>query len=543
MSDNNLNDSLEPDIAALLDDSLAPSSDVPDFSKLMGEEEDTQEPEFSSENNISESFTEITRFEQEPQKYFYSPNYYKIALSGEGEAAERLHQALARLLKAGENDDKTTFRMRVITIYWDYLRSLATRVGPAMKLPKKLTLRFGALLPTLFSPKQRDMISRIIMDNNTGEPVYYIDEWLHMLGLGRVNPLATDEVQISKQSSDQKLKNSLDKTIGLQETNLAMIQKLQLQQQNVETSLKERISNLTRHSKHSIYTNLQSPMTEAQRASIPQINGLISQLSKIDRDIKLYFDKLSENARDLTRLKGRIKELGGDSAVDTSAQAREVDSLRQMSKLCVGRQGNHFPILMKQYFPSNIMFLGTRENIIKQMANLEKIDPGAYTRSYRQKLNRIVPNVIIVPCFGDRGICWEPYEKYNKGSSRGRIAVPLYPKDLKLAVISAVADLRWQVAKEKAAHYWMEEGLTGHYYDWFSKMKLKGDVKDKFIEDYILWITKESEGMQKLDKEVRAIFWRLTPFPQELKERLKNRGFVYQELYKRDQNRAMSDGY
>ena len=95
----------------------------------------------------------------------------------------------------------------------------------------------------------------------------------------------------------------------------------------------------------------------------------------------------------------------------------------------------------------------------------------------------------------------------------------------------------------KAAHYWMEEGLTGWYYQWFTEQKLKGDVKDQFIQDYILWINKESEGTQKLEREVRAIFWRYMPFPQDLKDKLKNRGFVYSELYKKDQNRAISDGY
>jgi hypothetical protein len=33
------------------------------------------------------------------------------------------------------------------------------------------------------------------------------------------------------------------------------------------------------------------------------------------------------------------------------------------------------------------------------------------------------------------------------------------------------------------------------------------------------------------------------PFPQEIKDSLKNRGFVYSELYKKDQNIARSDGY
>ncbi len=89
----------------------------------------------------------------------------------------------------------------------------------------------------------------------------------------------------------------------------------------------------------------------------------------------------------------------------------------------------------------------------------------------------------------------------------------------------------------------MEEGLTGKYYQWFTEQKMRGDVKEYFIRDYILWITKESDGMQKLDREVRGVFWRNIPFPQTIKDILRNRGFVYNELYKKDINIQMSDGY
>jgi hypothetical protein len=119
----------------------------------------------------------------------------------------------------------------------------------------------------------------------------------------------------------------------------------------------------------------------------------------------------------------------------------------------------------------------------------------------------------------------------------------MYPRSLQIAVLTAVGDLRWQVAKEKASYYWMEEGITGNYYQWFTKMKMKGDLKEAFIQDYIMWMTKESEGTQKLDKELRGAFWRYMPFTQPVKEKLKTRSFVYQELYQRDVNRSMSDGY
>jgi hypothetical protein len=187
--------------------------------------------------------------------------------------------------------------------------------------------------------------------------------------------------------------------------------------------------------------------------------------------------------------------------------------------------------------------VGYRENVLSLLGRIESIDSEAFCRAYKNRLNRIAPYVVLIPTYGDMGFCWEPFDKHNRATSRGRIVIPMYPKNLYIAILAAVADLRWQVAKEKASYYWMEEGLTGNYYQWFAAQKLKGNIKDFFIQDYILWMTKEAEGIQKLDKEIRGAFWRFMPFSQPVKEKLKTRSFVYQELFQRDLNRAMSDGY
>ncbi len=214
-----------------------------------------------------------------------------------------------------------------------------------------------------------------------------------------------------------------------------------------------------------------------------------------------------------------------------------------MAKMTCGRQGNHFPILTSEYFHSSSREIGNRENVIETLRWLESIDPEAYCRQYKSQLNRIPPFVILIPSYGDYGFCWEPFDRYNRITSRGRIAIPMYAKNLQVAVLTAVADLRWQVAKEKASYYWMEEGLTGNYYQWFQAQKLKGDVKEYFINDYLLWILKESDGIQKLEKDVRGVFWRYMPFSPEIKAKLKPRALVYQELCQRDTNRELSDGY
>lgn len=107
----------------------------------------------------------------------------------------------------------------------------------------------------------------------------------------------------------------------------------------------------------------------------------------------------------------------------------------------------------------------------------------------------------------------------------------------------ALGDFRWQTAKELASYHWMDEGLTGRYYEYTQDQKLKGDIKSMFIEDYILWLTKEAEGIQKLHKDARYIFWRFVPFPDDMKERLSMKGYYYDQLWKKEQSFRLSQGY
>jgi len=274
-----------------------------------------------------------------------------------------------------------------------------------------------------------------------------------------------------------------------------------------------------------------------------EIGQLIKQMLSIDNEIASLYTELKNTDEQLEKLESKAEEMGANFQVDVKTITAEFNTVRQMAKMCAGRQGNHFPFLMKQYFRPMPDAVGTRENVIRELDRIEKIDPEAFVRVFRQQANRIVPHIILIASYGDRGVCWEPFEKFNRATSRGRVAIPMYPKDLRTTVITALADLRWQTAKEKAQHYWMEEGLTGRYYQWFTEKKLRGDVKEYFIQDYVLWINKESEGTQKLDREVRKIFWRYIAFPQEIKDKLRNHGFVYEDLYKKDINRSMSDGY
>jgi hypothetical protein len=536
---------MDPEIAELIGVGPEEENGKPEFASLFGGADpgDELEEVLGEERPSEEAFPEITELEEAPKAFFQDKNYYKIALSGEGEHAQKVHKLLSDFLAAQDPKDKSLYRGKLTATFWNLVESIVAKVHGNLPLPKLLVLRFGCLLPTLISEEQRSMLSRVIFENRTGEPVYFVDEWLKMVAAGKITASASDETKPSQRSETQKVISRAEKARGQRDVHYGLVKGKLSEIEVAESTLRDKVSILLAHDRRTEFESLPAEYNEAQKAALTEIGNVVRSLFSLDRDLARFYRDLETATEQLREVQEKSASLPAGAAVDNQIAGKEFNIVRQMTKMCVGRQGNHFPILMKQYFRPAVNAMATRENVILRMAEIEALDPGLFKRTFKGQTNRIVPYVILLPCYGDRGICWEPFERFNKATSRGRVAMPMFPKDLKIAVIGAMADLRWQVAKERAQHYWMEEGLTGKYYQWFSESKLRGDVKEYFIQDYILWITKESEGTQKLDRDVRGVFWRYTPFPEELKEKLKNRGFVYGELAKRDKNRAMSDGY
>ncbi|MBM7023065.1 MULTISPECIES: hypothetical protein [Treponema] len=489
-----------------------------------------------------------------PSDVFDDPEYYKTALSGENESAQRVHVQLSKYLTSQDPKDRSVFRQNIISAYWELLRGMSEKSGNMhLPMPKRMLMRFGVLLPSLFKPEQKDFFSRIIFENLTNEPILYMDEWFKEVLSGRMNISMTDEPASSRKISknpDEAQMQEQTRLMQLQSKNSGKLQSAESmltmkehEREMLEIELKRLVNDICEHQPCFGLEPHLAPYTESQKHEFSEISDKLRNLSRNDKE-------LAKNLREFEEAKGIFDSVqekldAGPEIVEmnTGDLKTEFDTVRQMAKMTVGRQGNQFPIFTREFFHCTERGTGTRENVLEVMRWIESIDPGAFCRIHKSVPNRIIPYTLLVPTYGDRGFCWQPFDRYNLVTSRGRIVIPMYPRDLHIAVLTAVADLRWQVAKEKASYYWMEEGLTGQYYQYIDRQKLKGDLKQFFIEDYILWMTKESTGVQRLDKEVRGIFWRNMPFPQALKEELRKRSLVYDELCIKDNNRAMSDGY
>ncbi len=536
---------LDPELAALLDgtpETYTPAAKKPTFFSNAREASGAAE---SADVDLTKgSFPPIGKFLAEtPAKHYDDPAYYKKALGGENESSQRLHNLLAKYLTCQDPKDRGVYRQQLITAYWDFTQNLALRAGSGrIEAAKRFALRFGILLPTLLSGEQKDLFSRVIEDNIYQEPVYYLDEWFREIGSGKIGASSTDEAKTTRKDESARFQQLLSKAQGKLQSAENLVRAKGEERERAENDLKNRIDTIFVHDTVAGFSGVKSAYTEVQRRVIGELGENLRRLMQLDKELQNFLSDFNTAESDVRSLQQKVDTSGGGSTNVSGIQV-EFDTVRQMAKMTCGRQGNHFPICSREYFHLSARELGTRENVLDTLRWIEEIDPEAYCRQYKSQLNRIPPFVVLIPSYGEYGFCWEPFDRYNRVTSRGRIAVPMYSKSLKIAVLTAVADLRWQVAKEKASYYWMEEGLTGNYYQWFQAQKLKGDVKEYFINDYLLWILKESDGIQKLDKEVRKVFWRYMPFRQDIKDKLKVRAQVYQELCQRDLNRAMSDGY
>ena len=560
-----MSEELDPEIAALLSSGeSAPAENKYDVkaAELKLKAKEDYENRTSAGRSIHDvdlsqtCFAPIEKpFLDTPSTIFNDPNYYKVALSNENQSAQRVHQILSKYLTCKDPKDRTVYRQQIVTAYWELLRGMAGKAAdPNLPAPKKMLLRYGVLLPSLFRPEQKDFFNTFKINNETNEPVLYVDEWFKEISAGRMNNSMTDEAKPThskNMTADEAASAEQSRLNQLQSKNSGRLQNAENilnikenERSMLETELRTRIDNIMDHPTVMGYEPHKQGLTEFQRKMFSEITDYLHRLSKNDKELSKAFSEYQEAKGVFDNVQEKIESNGPVTVTqDTEAVKTEFDTVRQMAKMTIGRQGNQFPVFTREFYHCTEKGTGMRENVIEVLRWIEKLDPGCFHRVHKNVPNRIVPYVLMVPTYGDRGFCWEPFDRYNRVTSRGRIVVPMYPRDLQIAVLTAVADLRWQVAKEKASYYWMEEGLTGQYFQHFEQNKLKGDVKEYFIEDYILWMTKESTGVQRLEKDVRGIFWRNIPFPKELKEDLRKRSLVYDELCKKDANREMSDGY
>ncbi len=154
----------------------------------------------------------------------------------------------------------------------------------------------------------------------------------------------------------------------------------------------------------------------------------------------------------------------------------------------------------------------------------------------------ILPDIILMPNYGSRGIMWQEVEG-KKRATPCRMILPVFtPENLRGLFLRLCGEYRWEICKRIQGSHWNDPSsncLTADYFDYLQFYKknndLSADAKDKvktllakarnsikeaFVLDYIVWVSNESEGSPRLNKVARNILFAHCPFPKEMRQKL-----------------------
>lgn len=272
------------------------------------------------------------------------------------------------------------------------------------------------------------------------------------------------------------------------------------------------------------------------------------------------------------------QKLGGNI---TDAELRDLEN-NAMGKVSYELR-NMFPLVNKMTFGRVTTFcpVFAADNCLKDLAscyvtpalvqnaidNIRKVD---YTAFYRETMDmehldvmgkefihvEYLPDVILMPNVGIRGVMWQEIEGKKRTSPSRMIFSIFFMEDLNTSIIRLTGEYRWEICKRVQGARWndvSDRSLTSEYFDYIqfyrknhdltteakervrlSLQRAKNSFKEMFVRDYLIWILFEGTGSPRLNKVARTILFTYCPFTKEICDMLQQNP-LYSELLSRRQ--------
>lgn len=237
-----------------------------------------------------------------------------------------------------------------------------------------------------------------------------------------------------------------------------------------------------------------------------------------------------------------------------------------VNKVTFGRITTFCPVLHEQNVLKSLdSILITPQKIQENLDFIRKTDVTAYyhesiysNEDYKigkEYIHReILPDIILFPNIGSRGVMWQEIEGRNRQTPARMMLSAFCITDLDLLLTRLTGEYRWEMCKRVQGARWndvSDPSLTSLYTDYLqfyrknndlstqakeqiktSLLKAKNNFREVFIRDYIVWIMFESKGSPRLIKVSRGILFQFCPFGKEIRATLNNNP-LYTELISR----------
>jgi len=418
------------------------------------------------------------------------------------------------VLKKQHEENFTEFKDQFTEVFWKVYEAVAQQLEEDSTLEQKFFLRLGLVDPRYLSREDLEKVKECMISEEN-DTFYYVDEWLLAIKKKKINQSTFEDV--IQDQPEQSTPKTYDYTWIEKEYDRKLYER---------TIEEEKLRDLVKGIQG------KGPYSKGIYVIFDEIIKSIGRLKKLDNDVNTLFDTL-QKAKEQSQKAQLI------SKVDKSIDLTEPYVIRQMVKKVVGKIGIQYPALISNYL-RDINKIFSKKAALKLFDSFRLLDQTTLTRSIKGTELFMPPYVLLVPGYGENGLCWEPVEGLNI-YGRGRIVVPIFSRKGVEPFYQAFGEYRWKLEKELSFGRWMEEGLTGEYYQYLEENKIKGQPAEYFVKDYILWLTKEASGIQKIEKPVREIFWRYIPFDDSIKEKLSKVSYVYQQLWEKDLRRRQKN--
>lgn len=263
---------------------------------------------------------------------------------------------------------------------------------------------------------------------------------------------------------------------------------------------------------------------------------------------------------EITKEESKLLLNDNDKKVDFELDNVFLSSMKMMSSSVL----SFCPILTKESFQKTIdsSFL----NKSKMDDAVQKISSIDYSLFYRDFLyantkigvekafikTEILPNTILMPCAGTKGVMWQEIEGANR-QTPARFFFPIFMMgDLNLAVTQTCGAYRWEMCKRAEGARWMDpaaHSLTSDYYDYVTNYKsnteLAKETKEKvkveidkngknpkgvFLANYVTYISNESDGSIRLNKVARRLLFEHCPFSASILEGPIKQNALYSQI-------------
>ena len=227
---------------------------------------------------------------------------------------------------------------------------------------------------------------------------------------------------------------------------------------------------------------------------------------------------------------------------------------RYNSRVVSGQISIFVPILYKDQFMGHLdQSLMTTD---KANAIIKKITSVDYSLFYREGMindkdkgidkeyiqQEVFPDIILLPTYGSNGAMWQEIEGRRR-TSHSRFLFPIFAEnDMEDIFIRVCGRFRWELCRTIQGTTWNDvkyKSLTSEYVDYIQfykknralseekKEKLKmqiqkgrGNTREVFVLDYVLWVKNECTGSMRLNKVAREILATYCPFVKEIREKL-----------------------